>query len=296
MASVISFRNRTPSPTQTTASQPTPTPVVASVPTAAKTVVAEPAPIANPTSPATSVAEAPAQTTATLAINANGQIVALNDDEYAGIGGFEGEFSAKDMRVPYLSICGPSSESFKEDQSRIGQFVLKAGEFLPFGETIRVVFFRATKRHREDLPYDPTSNVVAKTWATRAEYLADGFNDSKVKDYADLDLLIEVDGNLEGVDELADLFIGEGANAKAYFLARYSVQSTAYGKLVPTLMGDMKGFLKGNLVNGYYDLTTTKGTGKNLYFYPTPKTAGPTSVELRRAIVARVAPPVASVA
>jgi hypothetical protein len=244
----------------------------------------------TPVAEATPTAAAPAVETpsAPLAINADGQIATLSDDEYSGVGGFEGEFSAKDMRVPYLSICGPSSQSFKDDPSLLGQFILNKN--LPFGETIRAIFFRATKKYREDLPYDPNSTVIAKVFNTRAEYLAAGFNDSQVKDVADLDLLIEVDGNLEGVDELADLFVGD----KAYFLARYSVQSTAYGKLVPVLMGDMKGFLKGNLVNGYYDLTTTKGSGKNLYFYPTPKTAGPTSIELRRAIVARVAPPVAA--
>jgi len=287
MASVISFRKPAPSTAAAaTAQQPAATtPVVAAVPAAAKPVTP-----GTPVAEATPTAAAPAVETpsAPLAINADGQIATLSDDEYSGVGGFEGEFSAKDMRVPYLSICGPSSQSFKDDPSLLGQFILNKN--LPFGETIRAIFFRATKKYREDLPYDPNSTVIAKVFNTRAEYLAAGFNDSQVKDVADLDLLIEVDGNLEGVDELADLFVGD----KAYFLARYSVQSTAYGKLVPVLMGDMKGFLKGNLVNGYYDLTTTKGSGKNLYFYPTPKTAGPTSIELRRAIVARVAPPVAA--
>jgi hypothetical protein len=280
MPSVISFKRPSPSPTATAA-------VVPTVPAAAKTVVAEPtpAPAAVAETQPTPTA-APAQTVATT--NSNLQIEALSDDEYSGVGGFEGEFSAKDMRVPYLSICGPSSESFKTDPSLLGQFIFN--KVIPLGAQIRVIFCRATKRYVEDLPFgSPTEPRRANT---RADYLAMGLTDSQMKDVADLDLLIEFPGDTEGIDEMADLFVGD----KAYLLARYTVQSTAYGKTVPLLMGDMKGFLKGNLVNGYYDVEPAKGAGKNLYFYPVLKAAGPTSIELRRAIVARVAPPVANAA
>jgi len=286
MSTAISFKGFKKAPTTTTpaaasapaaavASQPTPaaTPVeeVKDVPAAAKLVKAEP------------VSQALAKVTST-------DLAEMSDDQYSGVGGFHGEFDTSDMRRPYLSICGPSSATFKEDPTLLGQYILN--KTVPLGETIRCVFFAASKRYVEDLPYDPDAKNFPKSFNTRAEYVAAGFSDSQMKDVADLDLLIEVPGDVDGIEELADLFVGDNA----YLLARYTVQSTAYGKMVPTLMGDMKGFLRGNLVNGYYTLTTTKGAGKNLYFYPTPKTDGPTSIELRRAIVARVAPPLATAA
>jgi hypothetical protein len=294
MASAISFKRPTPSTAAagTPATQPAaqPAAIVNAVPAAAKPVtpVAQPTPAATPTPQPTPAAPQPE---AALAVQADGTMV--SDDYYNGVGGFEGEFSAKDMRVPYLSICGPSSETFKADPSLLGQFVLN--KTIPLGETIRVIFFRATKRYVEDLPFD--SPIQPRRFNSRADYVAAGMTDSQMKDVADLDLLVEVPtvdekGEPNGVEEFADLFVGD----KAYLLGRYTVQSTAYGKMVPALMGDMKGFLKGNLVNGYYDLTTTKGSGKNLYYYPTPKTAGSTAVELRRAIVDRVAPPVTQAA
>jgi hypothetical protein len=276
MSTAISFKGfkKTPAPASAPADAPaSPTPtapatppveVVKTVPAAAKTVA--------PTS--------------TLAKVTSTDLADMSDDQYQGVGGFSGEFGTNDMRRPYLSICGPSSATFKDDPTLLGQFILN--KTIPLGEVIRVVFFHAAKRYVEDLPYDPDAKTIPKSFNSRAEYVAAGFSDSQMKDVADLDLLVEVPGDVEGVDELADLFVGD----KAYLLGRYTVQSTSYGKLVPVLMGDMKGFLKGNLVNGYYTLTTTKGSGKNLYFFPTPKTDGPTSIELRRAIVARVAPPV----
>ncbi|EIQ01125.1 hypothetical protein OpiT1DRAFT_05693 [Opitutaceae bacterium TAV1] len=278
MPTVISFKKTpvaapataaaaTSAPAATSAAvTPAPVQVVAAVPAAAQPVQA------TPTTPPATTAVAPATETALA-----------TEDQYNGLGGFEGEFDSSEMRTPYLSIVGKTSKLFDEFPQFLGQFVYNKSVAL--GEEIRVVFVRASKVWVEDLPFG--SEVVPQTFKRMEDARAAGFLPTQLKERADLDLLIELDLDTEGVDEIADLIVG----TKAYLLARYTVQSTAYGKTVPVLMADTRGFLKGNLLNGFYKLSTLKIEGKKgTYYTPQLKTDGPTSPELRTEIVNRCAP------
>ncbi len=71
--------------------------------------------------------------------------------------------------------------------------------------------------------------------------------------------------------------------------ARYSVQSTAYGKTAGILAKDMGGFLKGNLINGFYKINTFQKTGqKGTYYIPMMRTDGRTSDALKAQITQRL--------
>ncbi len=281
MATAISFKKAPTAATAaatsaaTAATSPTPTAattVVASVPTAAKTVAA------------TTAATPPVAETPTSAVAETGgaqEIVPA--DFYNGIGGFEGEFAASEMRTPYLSLVQKTSPLFDEMPTALGQFVYNKAIVL--GDSIRIVFVRATKWWVEDLPYG--TEQIPQRFKRMEDARTAGFTPNQLVEVAELDLLIELDATLEGIDEVADLIEG----TKAYLIARYSVRSSSYGRTVPTLMADMRGFLKGNFVNGFYTLSAEKIEGKKgTYYVPKLKTDGPTSQELRTAIVNRCAP------
>jgi hypothetical protein len=283
MPSVTSFR-KSPATANATPAAQTPAPsapakaaeVVTKVPAAAK--AAEPVKLA-----ATPVAQPEDTAVATI-----GSTDVVPADFYNGVGGFEGEFTSNDIRIPYLSICGKTSKIFDEHPEFLGQFVYNKS--IALGDEIRVVFAKVTKFWVEDLPFG--TEAIPQRFKFMDDARAAGFNPSQMKEQAELDLLIELpltdeNGEATGVDEFADLFVGD----KAYLLTRYTVQSSAYGKTVPTLRTDMGGFLKGNLVNGFYDIKTQKVEGKKgTYYVPVLKTDGPTPQELRTEIVKRCSP------
>lgn len=293
MASSVSFKRSAPAPTTGTATsgQPAPnaapanqsvTPPVTAKPPAPETVLAaaqEPtkAPtVATAVDPST---PAPATASNVVPINSNTEMV--TDDHYSGVGGFEGEWTAKDMATPYLTIVGKTSKAFDVHPEWIGQWLYD--KEYPLGTELRVVFIRATKWFVQDLPFG--SPQVPQRFARMADARAAGFNESTLKDTAELDLLIEVDASAEGVSDLAHIIDGD----KGYILARYSVQSTAYGKTASILAKDMGGFLKGNLINGFYQAVTQSKTGpKGTYFIPILKTDGKTPDSLRQQIADRL--------
>jgi hypothetical protein len=201
--------------------------------------------------------------------------------DYKGVGGFEGEFSAKDMATPYLGIFQKSSKGFEDNMEWLGQWVYD--KEIPLGTDLKVVFLRAAKSYIEKTEYG--SDQIPQRFTRMQDARAAGFNESNLQEAADLDLLIEVDGTAEGVAELAHIHDGD----KSYILARYSVRSTAYGRTVGILAKDSAGFLKGNLINGFYVLTAVKKTSdKGTYYTPQLKTAGRTSDELRAQIIERM--------
>jgi hypothetical protein len=106
-----------------------------------------------------------------------------------------------------------------------------------------------------------------------------------MQEMAELDLLIEVDSAAEGAGDLAHMFDGD----KAYILARYTVRSSAYGRTVGILAKDSAGFLKGNLINGFYQLRAEqRKSDKGTYYTPSLKTDGPTPLSLRNEIIERM--------
>lgn len=278
MSTVVSFKKK-PAPVEGAAINVVTTPVTNSAPTAP---VTNPAPVmpATPdmviqgtTAATPQASQAPATTT-----SANSQVSTQVNP--TGIGGFEGEFSSKDMATPYLSLFGKTSKGFEENPGWLGQWVYD--KEIPLGTKIKVIFIRAKKYFIEDLPFG--SKEIPQRFTKMDAARAAGFDDSQLAETADLDLLIEVDSNIEGVSDLAHL---EEAG-KAYILCRYGVRSSAYGKTVGILTKDASGFLKGNLINGYYEMETSSRTGpKGTYYVPVLKTAGKTSDSLRQQIVAK---------
>ena len=272
---------------------PAPAPAPASAapvskPAAPKPAAPKPAAPAAPPKPAPveavlAKAEEPTEEEVTdLATQTEGTVAFTNDDEYAGIGGFIGEWSPKDMATPYLTIVGKTSKAFDTHPDWLGQWVYD--KETPLGTTLRVVFVSATKWFVEDLPFGTTQ--IAQRFARMADARAAGFNEGNIKDTAELDVLLEVDAELDGVGELAHIIDGD----KGYILARYSVQSTAFGKTASILAKDMGGFLRGVMFSGFYTMETQVKTGqKGTYYIPILKTDGRTPDSLKRQIADRLA-------
>ena len=257
-------------------------PAAAPAPAAA----AAPAPVAPPPAPAP-VAQAPSLAPAVVdrdddeeQIEPVGADTAITvNGNYIGVGGFEGEWSAKDMATPYLSMVSKMSKIFDDHPDWLGQFVYDKQYLL--GPSIKVVFLRATKAFMEDVEYG--SEKIPARFASSADYKAAGFNSQQIVEVADLDLLIQVPADAPGAADLAHVVDG----ADAYLLVRYPVRSTAFGRTASILAKDMNGFLKGALFNGFYDLFVSEkerrqGGGK--YHVPNLRTAGVTPESLRAQI------------
>lgn len=166
---------------------------------------------------------------------------------------FEGEFTAADVRIPYLSICQKTGNLMDEHPDWLGQFIYDKAAAL--GKTINVVFFKVKKYFEESVPYG--SESIPQKFDTLAEARAAGV---EFKDCANLDLLIEVPLDFDGAEEV---------DGKGWLPARYTVRSTAYGATVKVLMKDTSFRLKGNLASGLYKIEVEKKTnGSNSWFAP----------------------------
>lgn len=166
---------------------------------------------------------------------------------------FEGEFTAADVRIPYLSICQKTGNLMDEHPDWLGQFIYDKAAAL--GKTVNVVFFKVKKYFEESVPYG--SESIPQKFDTLAEARAAGV---EFKDCANLDLLIEVPLDFDGAEEV---------DGKGWLPARYTVRSTAYGATVKVLMKDTSFRLKGNLASGLYKIEVEKKTnGSNSWFAP----------------------------
>jgi len=193
------------------------------------------------------------------------------------VGGFVGEWSAKDMATPYLALCGKMSKIFDTNPDWLGHFVYD--KQITFGDNLKVVFLTATKYYIEALEFG--SEQIPQRFYTMKDARAAGFNEGSLQEICDLDVLVEFDADAEGVAELAHIIDGD----KAYLLCRYPVRSTAFGRTAGVLLKDLAGFLKGCLFNGYYELSSDVKVGeKGSYHVPKLKTAGPTPQSLRNLI------------
>lgn len=237
--------------------------------------------VQQPTSNAQIVVNQATQAAMTTALaTAQSTGVALTEEDAAtkaGIGTFQGEWNSRDLAIPYLSIFQKSGKNFEDHPDWLGHFVWDK-EF-DMGDSITVVFFRASKYYLETLPFN--SEKVSARFDKMEDARNAGFNPSQLTELADLDLLIEIPAEMEGAEDLARFIVAD----KAYLLARYTVRSTSY-KIARVLMKDAGGWLKGNLINGKYELGTAKQVnGNNSWHAPTLKTAGGTSEGLRAAII-----------
>ncbi len=190
MASSVSFKRRpadsaAPAPAPTNVAPATvPTPLRAVTPEATLAAAQEPTPPpASPPAQAPVSVPAPAPAPSTAVATQDTRVA--TDDQYNGVGGFEGEWNARDMATPYLSIVGKTSKAFDTHPDWMGQFLYDKD--YPLGTEIRVVFIRATKWFVEDLPFGGTQ--IPQRFARMADARAAGFNESTLKDTAELDLL-----------------------------------------------------------------------------------------------------------
>lgn len=186
----------------------------------------------------------------------------------------EGEFSAKDVRLPRLQLGAKSGKLTDEHPEWVGQWVYD-GSF-PLGKSVKIVVVRLSKFYEEDLEFD--SEEIPRRYTTAAEARADG---ATVRDVANVDVLVVVQddgGDLVG----AAAFVENGA---AYLPARYTVRSTAYGQTVGILLKDWAGWLKQDLASGYYQVSSSKrSNAKNSWFVPELKTAGKVEASVREQI------------
>lgn len=292
MATAISFKRNA---TAATSAAPTQAAAPAQVSRPAAPAFVPPAPAQQPAQqpvqqapaavqePVAAPAAAPVTANVPAVVNSNSQLAVAADYLPAvaigegGIGGFEGEWTARDMAVPYLSLLQKTSPNFDAHPDWLGQFIFDK-EF-PLGTEIVIVAIRASKYLLENLPYGDTQ--IPKRFTKVEDAKAAGFTADKLVDVADIDLLIELDANIEGISDIASIVVDD----KAYLMARYSVRSSSF-KVARILMKDASGWLRGNLLNGKYVLSSGLVTsGKNSWYAPTLKAAGPTSTNLRREVL-----------
>lgn len=185
------------------------------------------------------------------------------------------------MAMPYLTLVGKQSKVFDQHPDWLGQWLYDKN--IPLGSVIRVVFFRSTKLWMQDLEYG-SQNIPQKFTSLNAAAQA-GMTEADVIPTADLDLLIEVPLSVDGAADLAHIVVGDNA----YILTRYTVQRSSYGKTARVLLKDAGGFLRGSLINGFYELSTKQVNGDNgSYHVPELKADGPTPLELRQEIAGRL--------
>ena len=190
----------------------------------------------------------------------------------------EGEFSNKDVAVPYLRIAHATSKGASDAPTMIGNFVIAEGTIL--GKVLTVVFLRMSKHYQEKTEYGDVT--MPKRWSRIAEAQASGCD---FEEHGVLDMLIEVPADRTA--ELEDL-VYASVGDKDFMAARLDVKTRGYRNTVGVLLRDKDAWLKGFFKNGKYTLAVDKRTdGKNTWFVPIIKACGPTSNELRDEINAR---------
>lgn len=187
---------------------------------------------------------------------------------------FEGEFTAADIKLPYLTICQKSGNLMDSHPEWLGKWVYDKAASL--GDTISVVFFKVKKFYLENLPFG--SDTIPRRFDTAAEAAEANCN---VVDVAELDCLIEVADDFDGGKKIGD---------KSYIIARYTVRSTAYGATVRVLVKDSAMRLNNNLPSGQYKLKTEKKTnGSNSWYAPVLMADGKSPEDLQEYISANLA-------
>lgn len=268
---------------------PAPAPKPVTKPTLAKPVAKPVAPTPKAVAPVAKPVTKPAPAAAVVKKAAPVTTVAVVEDEDTAVGSpiaagplgsIDGEVTARDMAIPYLTLVQKQGKLFDSMPDSLGNFVYD--KQLDLGDEVEVVFLRATKYYLQDIEYG--SQEIPRRWTSSAAYRAEGFNDSQVKEAADLDLLVAVpqEGN-EAIGELTTIESG----GKWYLPARYTVRSTAYGKTFSILVRDRSGWLKGSLLNGSYKLGSERRTNpETSWFVPNLSPGEKTTLDLRDTVLA----------
>lgn len=183
----------------------------------------------------------------------------------------QGEFTARDMAIPYLNLGQKSGTMCDDHPDWVGKFIYDKSTCL--GEEIRVVVCRLKKRYEEATEFG--SAEIPQTFDTIAAAQEAGV---EVRDVAEIDLLIECDDETEQFAMLE-------ADGKSWAPARYVVRSSAYGRTVGIVLKDLAGWLKNDLASGLYVMTAEKRSGNgNSWFVPKLATDGKVGENLRNSI------------
>ena len=225
---------------------------------AAKAAPAPPA-APEPAAPETNLAVAPAHGIAAALISST------------NVPQLDGEFTPRDVSVPRLKLGQKTGAATDENPDLIGKWIFDGA--INLGPSVKVIVTRISKYYMEDLPYG--SEQKPQIFKKHADAVAAGV---LTKDVADIDLLVEIPADVD-VPAAVDL------GGQDFAPARYTVQSSAYGRTVGILLRDLGGWLKGDFAAGKYTMESVKKTdGKNSWFTPNLKTDGPVPKELREAI------------
>jgi hypothetical protein len=216
----------------------------------------------------TADAPTPPETALALVDKPDMQVAPANPVQSAQL---DGEFTPRDVAVPRLKLGQKTGAATDENPDLIGKWIFDGAVNL--GPQVNVIVTRISKYYMEDIEYG--SEQKPQIFKKHADAVAAGV---LVKDVADIDLLIQVP---DDADLPSAVLLGD----KEYAAARYTVQSSAYGRTVGILLRDLAGWLKGDFASGAYTMDTVKKTdGKNSWFTPSLKTAGPVPAETRTAI------------
>lgn len=183
----------------------------------------------------------------------------------------DGEFTPRDVAVPRLKLGQKTGAATDENPDLIGKWIFDGA--INLGPQVGIIVTRISKYYMEDVEYG--SDTKPQIFKKHADAVAAGV---LVKDVADIDLLIAVPAD-------ADIPAAVDLGGADYAPARYTVQSSAYGRTVGILLRDLAGWLKGDFASGAYTMDAVKKTdGKNSWFTPQLKSAGAVPKELREAI------------
>ena len=199
--------------------------------------------------------DAPAAETAIVTTTASSESLAAPINMPSA---FEGEYSAADIRPPYLSLCQKSGNLMDEHPEWLGQFI--HDKAVALGTSINVIFFKISRYYLEDLPYG--SDSIPQKFYKIADARAAGVETINA---ADLDMLVEVP---------ADYDLAEEVDGKKYVAARYTVRKTSFAPLINILGKDLS-FAKNNRASLLYALVSVKKTnGSNSWYAPTLRAQG----------------------
>ena len=175
-------------------------------------------------------------------------------------GDVTGYFSMRDIKLPRISIV----QKISEDASVFGAGAIVFNREVKLaveGQKIPVTFLRIDKQFEEKLPIGAERMPDIKE--TPDEVLQAGgslkYGDPNYyQEIAHIQAVIPKPENAS--DQEALLFPYEAPDGKWFGLALWTVRSTAYTPVVPTLYTANKMFLKDGLCNGSWDLSTEKRT------------------------------------
>jgi hypothetical protein len=204
---------------------------------------------------------------------ASGGAVEMPRENYAP--NVTGEVTARDMSLPRLQIGQKSGKLCDDHPEWFGGFVYDKGVF--FGKDVRCIVIGMHKFYTEKLPEG--SKDIPRNFATAAQAAAAGCD---FREAAHLDVLVECN------DDMADFAVLFGPDNKGYAPARWTVQSTAFGRTFGIILRDLQGWLKGDLASGFYKFSTEKKSNDiNTWWIPVTKTDGKVPAELREEIRAK---------